>query len=93
MVKTLINQLQKEIKDNLGIESQASWEKFCNDVSLEANHTESRRKNKKFLKPKGHHGYLALHLNEKTAKTNADKVQLFAEFVERYFGIQGDNFD
>ena len=28
LVKTRINQLQKEIKDNLGIESQASWEKF-----------------------------------------------------------------
>ena len=33
--KTHINQLQKEIKDNLRIESQASWEKFCNDISLE----------------------------------------------------------
>ena len=30
LVKTSINQLQKEIKDNLRIESQASWEKFCN---------------------------------------------------------------
>ena len=29
LVKTQINQLQKEIKDNLRIESQASWEKFC----------------------------------------------------------------
>ena len=27
LVKTHINQLQKEIKDNLSIESQASWEK------------------------------------------------------------------
>ena len=35
LVKTHINQLQKEIKDNLRIESQASWEKFCNDISLE----------------------------------------------------------
>ena len=26
LVKTRINQLQKEIKDNLRIESQASWE-------------------------------------------------------------------
>ena len=39
LVKTRINQLQKEIKDNLRIESQASWEKFCNDISLEINHT------------------------------------------------------
>ena len=35
LVKTRINQLQKEIKDNLRIESQVSWEKFCNDISLE----------------------------------------------------------
>ena len=28
-VKTHINQLQKEIKDNLRIESQASWEKLA----------------------------------------------------------------
>ena len=40
LVKTHINQLQKEIKDNLRIESQASWEKFCNDISLETNHAE-----------------------------------------------------
>ena len=52
LVKTRINQLQKEIKDNLRIESQASWEKFCNDISLETNHTESWRKIKNFLKPK-----------------------------------------
>ena len=35
LVKMRIDQLQKEIKDNLRIESQASWEKFCNDISLE----------------------------------------------------------
>ena len=29
----------------------------------------------------------------KTAKTNADKVQLFAESVERHFIIQSDNLD
>ena len=33
LVKTRINQLQKEIKDNLRIESQARWEKFCDDIS------------------------------------------------------------
>ena len=33
LVKTHINQLQKEIKDNLRIESRASWEKYCNDTS------------------------------------------------------------
>ena len=79
--------------DNLRIESQASWEKFCNDISLKTNHTEPWRKIKNFLKPKGQHDYPALRLNAKTAKTNADKVQLFAESVEKHFGIQSDNFD
>ena len=93
MVKTRINQLQKEIKDNLRIESQASWEKFCNDISLETNHTESWHKIKNFLKPIGQRDYPALRLDAKTAKTNADKAQLFAESVERHLGIQSDNFD
>ena len=82
LVKTPINQLQKEIKDNLRTESQASWEKFCNEISLETNHTESWRKIKNFLKPKGQRDYPALRLDAKTAKTNADKAQLFAESVE-----------
>ena len=73
LVKTRINQLQKEIKDNLRIESQASWEKFCNDISLETNHTESWRKIKNFLKPKGQRDYPALCLDAKTAKTSVDK--------------------
>ena len=93
MLKARINQLQKEIKDNLRIESQASWEKFCNDISLETNHTGSWCKIKNFLKPKGQHDYPALRLDAKTTKTNADKAQLFAESVERHFGIQSDNFD
>ena len=64
---------------------------FCNDISLETNHTESWHKIKNFLKPKGQHDYPA---DAKTAKTNADKVQLFAaESVERHFSIQSDNFD
>ena len=29
----------------------------------------------------------------KVAKTNADKAQLFAESVERHFGIESDQFD
>ena len=36
---------------------------------------------------------MALQLDAKTAKINADKVQLFAESVERHFSIQSDNFD
>ena len=65
LVKTRINQLQKEIKDNLRIESQASLEKFCNDISLETNHTESWRKIKKFLKPKGQRDYRLCDLTRK----------------------------
>ena len=53
LLKTRINQLQKEIKDNLRTELQAGWEKFCNDISLETNHIESWRKIKNFVKPKG----------------------------------------
>ena len=67
--------------------------KFCNDISLETNHTESWHKIKNFLKPKGQHDYLAFQLNAKTAKTNTGKAQLFAESVERHFSIQSDNFD
>ena len=93
LVKTRINQLPKKIKDNLRIESLASWEKFCNNISLETNHTESWRKIKNFLKPKGQRDYPALRLDAKTAMTNADKVQLFVKSVERQFGIQSDNFD
>ena len=92
-MKTRIDQLQKEIKDTLSTESQASWEKFCDDISLETNHAKSWRKIKNFLKPKGHPDYLALRLDTKTAKTNTDKAQFFAESVERHFGIQSDKFD
>ena len=59
-VKTRINQLQKQVKDELRIESQASWEKFCNSVSLETDSNESWRKIKKFLKPKGQRDYPTL---------------------------------
>ena len=93
LLKTRINQLQKEIKDNLKIESQAGWEKFCNDISLETNHAESWSKIKNFLKPKGQCDYPALRLDANTAKINTDKAQLFAESVKRHFAIQSNNFD
>ena len=48
---------------------------------------------KNFLRPKGQRDYLALCLDAKTTKTSANKEQLFAESVERHFGIQSDNFD
>ena len=33
-VKTHINQLQKQFEEELRVETKASWEKFCNFVSL-----------------------------------------------------------
>ena len=52
-VSTRINQLQKKVKEDLRVESQASWEKFRNSISLESDPSESWRKIKNFLKPKG----------------------------------------
>ena len=92
-VKTRINQLQKQIKDDIRIETQASWEKFCNSISLESEPNESWRKIKNFLKPKGQRDYPTLRHDDKVAKTNADKAQLFAESVERHFGIESEHFD
>ena len=92
-IKTRINQLQKQVKEELKIESLVSWEKFGNSISLETNSTESWRKIKNFLKPKGQRDYPTLHHANKVAKTNADKAQLFAESVERHFGIESDHFD
>ena len=92
-VKTRINHLQKQVKDDLRVESQASWEKLCNSISLETDSYESWRKIKNFLKPKGQCDYPTLQHANKVAKTNADKAQLFAESVERHFGIESDHFD
>ena len=79
--------MQKQVKEELRIESLASWEKFCNSISLENNANESWRKIKNFLKLKGQRYYPALHHANKVAKTNDNKAQLFAESVERHSGI------
>ena len=84
-IKTRINQLQKQVKEELEVELLVSWEKFCNSISLETDPNESWRKIKNFLKPKGQRDYPALHHADKVAKTNADKAQLFAESVEKHF--------
>ena len=60
-VKTRINQLQKQVKKELKVESLFSWEKFCNSISLESNPNEFWRKIKNFLKPNGQRDYPALH--------------------------------
>ena len=92
-VKTRINQLQKQVREELRIETQASWEKFCNSISLETDPSEFWRKIKSFLKPKGQRDYPTLHHNDKVAKTNDDKAQLFAESVEGHFSIESEHFD
>ena len=43
-IKTRINQLQKQVKEELKVESLVSWEKFCNSISLETDPNESWRK-------------------------------------------------
>ena len=48
---------------------------------------------KNFLKPRSQHDYPTLHHANKVAKTNADKEEIFAESVERHFGIESDHFD
>ena len=77
----------------LKVESLVSWEKFCSSINIENNSNESWRKIKNFLEPKGQRDYPALHHTNKVTKTNADKAQLFAESVERHFGIESDHFD
>ena len=41
----------------------------------------------------GQRDYPALRHDDKVAKTNADKAQLFAKSVERHFGIERKDFD
>ena len=67
--------------------------KFCKSISLESDPSESWRKIKNFLKPKGQRDYPTLRHDDKVAKTNADKAQLFAESVKRHFGTESKHFD
>ena len=92
-VKTHISQLQKQVKDDLRVELQASWEKFCNSISLETDTNKSWHKIKNFFKLKGQCNYPTLQHVNKVTKTNADKAQLFAESVKRHFGIESNHFD
>ena len=83
--------MQKQVKEDLRVETQASWEKFCNSISLKSDPSESWCIIKNFLKPKGQRP--TLHHNDKVAKTNVDKAQLFAQFIERHFSIGSKHFD
>ena len=91
-IKSTINKLQREIRTKINLESTISWEKFCNSISLESDPKKSWRKITNFLKPKGPCSYPTLKLGNKTAKTNPQKAQLFAESVERNFGIESHLF-
>ena len=91
-IKSTINKLQKEIRTKINQESTISWEKFYNSISLELDPKKSWRKITNFLKPKGPCSYPTLKLGNKTAKTNPEKAQLFAESVERNFGIESHLF-
>ena len=89
-IKSAINRLQKEIRTKINQESTIIWEKFCNPISLESD--PKNRKITNLFKPKGPRSYPTLKLGNKTAKTNPEKAQLFAESVERNFGIESHLF-
>ena len=87
-IKSTIDKLQKEIRTKINLESTISWEKFSNSISLKSDPKKSWHKITNFLKPTGPHSYPTLKLGNKTAKTNPEKAQFFAESVERNFGIE-----
>ena len=87
--KSTKNKLHKEIRTKINQESTINWEKFCNSISLESDPTKSWCKLANFLKPCS---YPTLKLSDKTAKTNPEKAQLFAESVERNFDIESHLF-
>ena len=84
-IKSTIIRLHKEIRTKINQESTISWEKFCNSISLESDPKQSWRKITKVLKPQGPRRYPMLKLGNKTAKTNPEKAQLFAESVKSKF--------
>ena len=86
--KSTTNKFQKEIRTKINQESSITWEKFCNCIILESDRNKSWRQITNFVKPKGPSNYPTLKLGNKTAKTNPEKAQLFAESVERNFGIE-----
>ena len=91
-IKSTINRLQKEIRTKINQESTISWQKSCYSISLESDPKKSWHKITNFLKPKSPHSYSTLRLGNKTAKTNPEKSQLFAESVERNSCIESHLF-
>ena len=92
-VRLCINQLQKQVKEELTVETAASWEEFCSSISLEIDPSKSWCKIKNFLMPKSQRDHPTLHHDHKVFKTNIDKGQLYAESVERHFDIESEHFD
>ena len=84
--------MQKEIGTKINQELTISWEIFCNSISLESDPKQSWRKITNFLKPKDPRSYPMLKVGNITAKPNPEKVQLFAESVERNFSIESHLF-
>ena len=72
-VKTRINQLQKQVKEDLKVESLVSWENFCNSISLESDPNKSWRKIKNFLRPKGQRDYPNLPTQTKSPRLTLTK--------------------
>ena len=62
-------------------------------LNLEKDPAKSWCRIKHFLERKTQKTYPTLTLNNKTANSNADKAELFAESVERHFGIECNNSD
>ena len=79
------------IEDNLRIESQASWEKFCNDISLETNILSLGVKSKTSSNQRVSAIIRLCDLMRKPPRLRL--IRLFAESVKRHFCIQSDNFD
>ena len=73
-IRKSINQLQKQVKEELEVKSLVSWEKFCNSISQETDSNESWCKIKNLPKPKGQRDYATLCHASKVAKTNADFI-------------------
>ena len=74
------------VKEELRVETQASWEKFCNSISLETDQI------KNFLKSKGQCNYPTLQPRRQSRQNKRQQSATLAS-VERHFGIGSEHFD
>ena len=89
-VKTCINQLQKHVKEELGIETQASWEKFCKSISLETDPSESWSKINNFLKPEGQHDYPNCTMTTKSPRQTPTKGNSLPNQLKNTSALRGN---